>query len=444
VGEADEPVTDRGQRLLSHIQQITATHGPYSFDLLEPLQALVLLHQENGEHEFAVVAIERAQQVIRVNHGLHTLDQVPLLLQRRRSEQARGNDLGVWELERDLMALIRRHPDDLDTVAVLREIADRQMDRLRQYLEGDATPEVVYGCFYKPWPNADGGSCTAGSRRIAVQGMLAEAQRNYADAIAILLRHGLYDSDELRDLETDLLLGVDLIRTVYERPGQSSLALVPGTLGAEHREPWRGRMAPLIELAGWELPGSGDDVLDENAASGARAFMSTYDRGRQSLSRLYAYEVASSRPLLVQAEALARVADWDLLYSYNGKAVGHYENILTMLRKTALPTESIEQVFAPPVPVVLPAFDPNPLAYDDASSPSGYIEVAFSITKYGRARDIEVRSMANATEEVRKTLFSLIRSSRFRPRVIDGQFGDSTPVAFRYYVHDAPLHAMAD
>ena len=100
--------------------------------------------------------------------------------------------------------------------------------------------------------------------------MLAEAQRNYADAIAIMLRHGLYGSDELRELETDLLLGVDMIRTIYEGPGQSSMALVPGAWAAEHLEPWRSRTAPLLELASWEAPYSGEGSLGEYAASSAK------------------------------------------------------------------------------------------------------------------------------------------------------------------------------
>ena len=42
--------------------------------------------------------------------------------------------------------------------------------------------------------------------------MLAEAQRNYAAAIGILLEHGMHGSREAQDLELALLRGVDLLR----------------------------------------------------------------------------------------------------------------------------------------------------------------------------------------------------------------------------------------
>jgi hypothetical protein len=319
------------------------------------------------------------------------------------------------------------------------------MATLRQYLDGEKTPEVVYGCFYKQWPSADGGSCTAGSRKTVVQGMFAEAQRNYADAIANMLRHGLYASDELRELEMDLLLGIDMIRTLYEGPGQSSMALVPAAWITEHREPWRSRIEPLLKLASWKASSSSDESLDAESVSSRKTrndLIQTYDRGRQSLSRLHAYAAASASPLLAQADALAQIADWDLLYSYNGQAFDEYERILAWLHEAGLPAESIDELFAPSIPVVLPAFKRNPLARDETSM--AYIDVAFAITKYGRARDVEIRGSANATEAAQERLVDLIRSSRFRPRAIDDRFADVTPVAFRYYIEGAPLNALAN
>jgi hypothetical protein len=78
-------------------------------------------------------------------------------------------------------------------------MADRQRAVLaRVVTTGEIPPQVVYGCFYKEWPNSPGGSCTAGERSTVVQGMLAETDRNYADAIATLLRSQAYSSAELR------------------------------------------------------------------------------------------------------------------------------------------------------------------------------------------------------------------------------------------------------
>lgn len=441
AAEAVEVADDsRERQLLEHIEAVQAREGPYSPALLEPLESLALLYDESGDRDFALVALERALQVVRVNRGLHTLEQVPLVRQKIRHEEARGNHAEAWALEQGLLSLIRRHADDLRTAPMLRDIADRQMATLRGYLAGQKTPEVVLGCYYKQWPTTDGGSCTAGSRKTVVQGMLADAQRNYADAITVMLEHGLYGSEELRELEMQLLTGVELVRSLYEQPGEYSMAMVPAAFRADSIEPWRSRMGPLLELAGWGAQYSTRDEEDAEALRRLEArhasLMLPYTRGRQSLRRLYAYEAASSASPLVQAEALAAIADWDLLYSHNGLAVDEYELAHARLRHAGASAEAIERLFAPAIPVVLPAFKANPLAADDTRPATGHIDVAFTITKYGRARDVEIRGAVNATAEAQVRLARLIASNRFRPRLTDGAFADATEVAFRYYVLD--------
>jgi hypothetical protein len=336
---------------------------------------------------------------------------------------------------------VRRHPDDVRTVPVLREIADKQMDRLGAVLAGKRPPQVVLGCFYKQWPSLDEGSCTAGSKRNVVQGMLAEAQRNYADAIRVMLRQGLYDSDELRALELEVLRGVDLVRSIYYRGRSYPLPMVPGALAAESIEPWRSRIAPVAELAAWELPYPSERAFDRGddgqGVTKHVQLMDPYHRGRQSLRRLYAYgAAASSDSLLQQADAAVQLADWDLLYSHNGQAVESYAATYDMLAGAEVPPSWIDELFAPPTPVVLPAFQPNPLAPDDERAATGHIDVAFEITKYGRGRAIVFLGDENASDVAKRRLESLIRYHRFRPRVLDGKVADAAPVSVRYYLYE--------
>ena len=69
------------QQLLDTIEEILARDGPYSPAVLEPLRSLIELYQQDEEDVFAAAAIERARQVLRINEGLYTLDQVPLIEQ---------------------------------------------------------------------------------------------------------------------------------------------------------------------------------------------------------------------------------------------------------------------------------------------------------------------------------------------------------------------------
>jgi hypothetical protein len=67
-----------------------------------------------------------------------------------------------------------------------------------------------------------------------------------------------------------------------------------------------------------------------------------------------------------------------------------------------------------------------------AQPPTGHVDVAFAITKYGRARNVEILDATNATEADQADLVGLLKSSRFRPRLTDGEFADASPVVVRY------------
>lgn len=438
---AVEREADDEERLLEQIQETLARNGPYSIELLEPLQSLGVLYQEGYDYALALVTLERAVQIVRINTGLHSLEQVPLVRQLIGIETVRGNDKGAWDREQKLLTLLRRHLDDLRTVPVLREIADQQMEVLAAVLAGKQPPQIILGCFYQEFPSQADSNCHAGSRKTVVQGMLAEAQRNYSDAIGVMLKHGLFGSDELRDLELKVLRGVDLLRARnHDSHSSYPVPLVPPVVSASRLEPWRSRMAPVAALADWNLPYENDESLDRNGRpNGALRhieMMSPYERGKQSLRRLYEYGAASSSPPLRQADAMVQLADWDLLHSHNSQAVDSYAEAYAMLAKAGTAAGSLAELFSPPTPVVLPAFQPNPLVPDATRPATGHIDVAFEITQYGRGRDVVVRDAANVNDDATDRLVSLIKSNRFRPRLTDGRIATATPVVLRYYVYD--------
>lgn len=441
--EDDDEYDARERDLLEQIEEIRARDGQSSPELLDPLRGLMLLYTDHDQDNLAIVAIERAIQLVRVNQGIYSLEQVPLMLQWLYIEDARGNLAEVWRLEQEVLALVRRYPDDLRTVPVLHEFADRQMAVLDRVLAGERHPNIIYGCFYKLWPNLGGGSCIAGSRRTVVQGMLAEAQRNYSAAIATLLRNEQQDSEELRDLEMKVVRGIYMVQSLYDehRSGTGKpMPLAPSYVGTDGLEPWRSRIAPIVDLAGWELPYPSMGTLDhrEKPKNEMRygRIMDPYHRGRQSLRRLYAYAAATSTAPLDQAEIALQIADWDLLHSNNGVAVDRYELIYAELKEAGVAQEAIERLFAPPTPVVLPAFEPNPLAADETRVATGHIDVAFEITRFGQSRAIDILAERNTTRAAKRALVDVIAHNRFRPRPTDGQFGSASSVVMRYYLYE--------
>jgi hypothetical protein len=193
-------------------------------------------------------------------------------------------------------------------------------------------------------------------------------------------------------------------------------------------------------LAEWGLPQPGvEPALEQSEPQDSESISSLfyegrcrdYCLGRQSLQRLLAYEIAASAPLQDQVEAFVRLADWE----GGDQALEKYERALKMLQEAGAQTV-IDELFSPKTPVVLPAFDPNPLASDATQASTGYIDVAFEISR-GQARRVRIlAATTNATDADKKRLVELIEHSAFRPRVTDGEFARASPVVLRYYLSE--------
>jgi hypothetical protein len=423
----------RQQQIVERIQQEESRNGPYSEALIGPLSDLALIYQDRGDHDLAVAVITRVRQVVRANEGLHSLDQIPLIQQMIANEEAIARFDSAWELEQDLLTLARRHPGDIRTLPVLREAADERMALLHQYLAGEFPPQILLGCYYG-WPRqavshvgSDGNiatatvtDCNSGQRDDAIRAIVSDAQRHYADAIAVMIRNELYSSDELKELELQLIRSFEAI---FRETGKVRRGGNLGLEGAQlDAEPWRSWMDSMALLAEWGSPQPGvEPGSEQSEPRDGEPLSDRFYEGRcldpclvrQSLQRLLAYETATSAPLKEQVEAFLRLVEW-------GGADGEYERALKILQDAGAQA-LIEEFFSPKTPVVLPTFLPNPLA-SDATQAAGHIDVAFDISD-GEARRVRILdTTTNATDADKKRLVELIERSRFRPRVIDGKF----------------------
>ncbi|HMB72405.1 MAG TPA: hypothetical protein VKQ06_02460 [Gammaproteobacteria bacterium] len=377
----DPQPTDPEGQIVARINTIQARSGPGAPALIEPLTELAGLYHDAREFALAIPIIDRALGLVRNNRGLSSLEQAPLLRLALESERARGNLAGAWDTEQQLLRLARENPQDLRTVAILREIGDRRIDMLERYVAGDHVPEVKLGCYYKA-PRHHMANCYSGSKSDAAASILLDASEMYRDAAAVILSLDIYPSKDLVELETGLA------RNFYL-----------------HGPP--------------------------------RSAQSAYELGRASLQRLYDYEVEHSGSLLDQTGALVRIADWDLVYVRQPLAIETYQRALDRLRAGGATQQEIASLFAPPTPVAIPSFLDNPLESGHAEHAAGHINIAFEITRYGRSRKTEVlESSANASEEAIDELTQAIKLSRFRPRIDSaGDFSD-TVVTVRHYFEE--------
>lgn len=394
-----ESAEDRERRIIERIDQEQSQNGPYSEALIGPLTALGLLHEERGDHESADAITQRVLQVIRANYGLYSLEQAPSIRRLIARAEARGNVAAAWDLEQELLMLAGRHHGDIRTAAIFRETADKRMDILRRYDSGEFPAEIVLGCYYSkidanfeahlrgsqpmftsPGPKIHN-NCAAGSKRQARRSLLTEAQSYYAQTIDVLLENEHSSNALLKELLT-------------------------GLIEDSHR---------------YNTPGT----------------------GRRSLQYLVAHEATNSDDWLSQAEALVQLADWDLMYSrdfgtkYTESALTTYQQAYDLLKEHKIARESIDAIFSPETPVLLPSFARSPFEPRETTESSAHIDVAFVITKDGKGEGIEILDTTqNTSRAAERDVVQLMKHSRFRPRVTNDQFADSEPIIVRFHLDD--------
>lgn len=393
-----DAAADLQRQIVARIDVEETLNGPLSEGLISPLSALAELYRDGGDLALASATLERIVQILRVHYGLHSLEQAPLIRQLIANEEAAENFDEAWRLDEWLLTLARRHPLDLRTVPILRDTAYARLGILARYLSGEHPPQVVLGCYYRrletarPAPTSDGSIldgqrrpfstyCRSGGRGMAAEALLIDAVAMLEEAAAVVIRNDLYSSEDVRELEMDIL------RVLRSVPPQS---------------------------VGWNQ---------------------RYLTGKRSLERLATYETKAAAPPLRQVEAQVHIADWELLHSRNPAALDAYGALHAQLSSSAAPEGLLEHVFAPDLPVVLPAFEPNPLSSVETPESIGHIDVAFDVTHLGKSRRIEIlETTRNATDAQKDRLVRLIERSRFRPRTVDGALARRAPVVVRYYV----------
>ncbi|HJR70549.1 MAG TPA: hypothetical protein VKA43_10950 [Gammaproteobacteria bacterium] len=438
--------TDPQTELVERIAELRAEGGPTPASVIEPLRALALQHQESGDHALAIVALEEARYVTRVHRGLTSADEALLLRQQIRSEKELGDHERVWNLEQDMVTIARQHHDDIRMLPIFRDLAEDWSGVIEEVRAGGRPPMIHIGCYYgallppyddtrgkrhAPLAMGDAGggpNCTSGSKDGIIRRLESELLMYYADAIEIILKTGDYASQELRQFEKAAL---------RLRSGRRVSVMRYGESGGSFTYCSGGTLEHFLAL----------EILDSCLAPVGRAdnFVAANVGGPVGLIRLISYEIRSAAPAADRARAIVELADFTLAAipvdrrhleeRTTNLALAFYERAYRELRQGDDAEASTAQIFAPELPVTLPTFRPNPFAATATAESTGYIDVAFAVTKHGTGERIEILATSrNASRAEQRDLIRLIESTTFRPRMIGGELADAAPVVVRHHL----------
>ena len=417
---ADGARTDRAVNdKLDAISEEESRDGFFSLDLAHELRSLAELYQERGEHDRALVVLNRAQQIVRVNEGLYSLDQAPLIRQATSSREALKQGGAREWTQNELLTLASHNPDDPRVAEIYNDAANARVAKVERFFRGDdsqflvkrkepVAPPGTYslaalssGPVRPARSQLDGariGVFTSGPvyvdlppRTLLALRALYGARENYNDAIYVALSNPTADGPSLRELE------VGLVRSYYIEAQNLKWIL-----------PFQQSPRPRLE--------------------------SLRSRGAESYQRMLERSEQLGAPLAEIATELLELGDWHLVFGAEDVAYDVYRATRDWLLEEGATPDQLTAFFSPTSPVVLPTFAAGYVTPDRAADCQGYITVEIELDGSGKSTQVDViERSAAATDAIVQRLKKHIAKSVFRPRFENGDWLEADRASLRYY-----------
>lgn len=370
----------------SAVSAIELDGGAWDDGLVEELAALGRLQQEQGDHLAAVETLDRAIHVNRINAGLYTLEQIPVVEQLIQSYIA----LGDWE-QADIYNNYLFH--------VQQKAFGYNDPRLIPGLERLATWHIqAFNVGYGELP---------GIRLRQSEIMFNAAARMVGvhfgknDERFITYQQNIANSAYLVSRNQDLMLQID--RSEYRNMQQ---------------------------------------MLAEQLNEQRRIQASGFRTGERALAEIVqVYSEKADEPYVL-AEAITHLADWYLLFGQRRGALESYQLAWNVLQEQENAEVLTQRLYGEVVP--LPSFASSieiPEAYyknEDGTDALNFdfADLTFDVTDRGVVRNIAIDTEESEANKLQlRKLRSMVRSTRFRPLIVDGvpQYSSQNHFRYRYW-----------
>jgi hypothetical protein len=365
----DHSRADETQRIeyQKQVSEIEVSAGPYTDALAEPLAALALHYRESGDMDQAERLYRRALHIVRVNDGLYSERQIPILRELLNTYRIAGDLETLDERYEYFFRLYGRGQPpytDIRLRAAL-EYLRWQREALRLELDG----------------KEDAG------RLLSLYELNEELLQGVAQDPAV--DPSVYRNLGLSQLR-NLYLIQDMIARETEQVSGATRAPLPGYDWSEQ------------ELGQYRL-----ETIQRGALSRGATLM----------------EVLLAREGAVPGEQTARLhlelADWYQWNGRDGQAAGHYDEVERLLAGSGM--EDTLRVWLGQ-PVELPdngAFWQPVLPGEDQRRV--VVRASYDVSERGRASNIQTRTELEEDSGIASRLRRKLSRTRFRPRYSNGK-----------------------
>lgn len=367
------------------LEELEYEGGAWSQEVAEELVTLGALLQEQGQYEQAIKVFDRAVHINRVNYGLFSPQQVPLVERVVDGHVALGQWKDADEQQQYAFYVQTRAygVNDPRMISVFEDMARWNVTSFYRGIDPDPTLRLM-------------------------QTFLL--YRAAADTVAA--HFGPRDPRYL-----------PLLKNVANAADMMSRYALPGTSAGTQANP---NMRMVSEFAG-------RSTRPQGGGSGEAALARIVD--------FYADERRPDTPetRIMLARARAELGDWYLLRERRQAAMRIYEEAWEDLVKEEGGEAMAQEVFGDIV--FLPAYS----SFDeekkealglnaDSGARIGHVDISFNVSKYGRMTSFEI--LAQEPPDLRRIdlqIISAMRSMMARPRLVDGRTVESNDEQYRIH-----------
>jgi len=391
-GEAENELPIAGLslgRYLQSIEQAELGGGAYAEDLAEPLQDLGRAYQAEEKHPEAMDFFSRALHLSRINEGLYSPTQLPLLGYMIDSHLAMGQ-LGDADNKHNYRFRMQQRIYEAGDPALM-----------------DATLE------YTEW-----------QRQVYLDGFSGNTYRRIVDIHTV-------HSKVIEQLESEDPADPRIIPHLYERmEAEYLVSQYDGEKEAEFQVNISNSMDVQFAMS---------TDLSAQRFQYLREF--NYRNGVKTMQRIIELQEAQEHtdPLEL-ARAKIALGDWYMWWDTRARAVQAYEEAWAILDGDGSEMTDPDALFTHPVELPeVPVFHPGTIT--PVNDERAHATILFNVSRAGRARDVKiVQQTPPGHMGARVALFDMVKEMRFRPIVREGKvvLAENVIRDYRYEFTDSP------
>jgi tetratricopeptide (TPR) repeat protein len=364
----EEYSDDDESAYLERLQIQELSGGPYSDALAEPLSGLGRYYRDQGNYKEALGLYKRALHVVRVNDGLYSERQIPLVRAL----------LETYRLAGEMQALDERYD------YFFRLYGNGQPPftplRMRASLE------------YLRWQREAFGLGLDGGRK----SRLVEMYRLNERILKSAAQSTVVSQDSYRRLVLSQIRNLYLLQSEIEPPEEEFISLLSRSI----------------------QPNQGRDGMDINQQRLESIRQRSAARGRSLLQELIA-RIASSGEAAELASIHLELGDWQQWNGNSHSARQEYSRVIDILEDSG-DSQLLEQWLGSPaeLPVNAAFWQPDRLEQDAGRV---VLSAEYDVSARGKARNIRVWAAKPEDEVFASRLRRKLSATRFRPRFATGE-----------------------